>query len=135
MSWKSIRNRGRKRGTRRKAKDRAVQSHKTRNVRPTHSQTFFPLRTGPGEECCVTGYERLLGVHRDLRTELLVGMTSKVQPVTESNCGRVCVCLGWGKIVEGDDVLGKVEQSSPGNIIVLIHRCVMRILIKTKKKS
>lgn len=26
---------------RRKAKDRVVQSHK-RNVRPTHSQTFFP---------------------------------------------------------------------------------------------
>lgn len=49
------------------------------------------------------GYESLVSarlVPRDLLTELLVGMTSKVQPVTETECGRVggeiepvCVCL------------------------------------------
>lgn len=76
MSWKGIRNRGRPRGTRggrRKAKDRAVQSHK-RNVRPTHSQLlFFPPKN---RTCCITGYETLVRdrlVHRDLRPELLVG--------------------------------------------------------------
>lgn len=82
----------------------AVQNHK-RNVRPTHSQPVF-LRTGPREECCITGYERLLSarlIHRDLQTELLMGMMSKAHPVTESKCGCVGgevepVCMfGWGE--------------------------------------
>lgn len=39
-----------------------------------------------------------------------MAMTSKVQPLTESDAweDNLCVCLDWGKIVEGDDVWAKV---------------------------
>lgn len=59
------------------------------SVKPQEECEAYPLTGRTREESHVTGYEKLVCVHRDLRTELLVGMTSNVQPVTESVCGHV----------------------------------------------